>query len=187
MSDATLEDLIALAERSFVRMQAQELISQYLEEEDQAPFDQLLEGLILAGTSSVAVLRDILEEIRAMQSSLNLEAMDLRQKLVETLASIGIQLPQLRTSGAAEALQQIRGLAQSKDALTNLADLECKDEQVLQEICDHASSRGGRINRKLTLLGGVEQAVQDWFECLTYEAARATEYDPGKCSSQVIH
>ncbi len=187
MSEATLEDLIALAERSFVRMQAQELIGQYLEEGDQAPFDQLLEGLILAGASSVALLRDILEEIRATKSSLRLEAINLRQRLMDTLANIGIQLPQLRTSGAAEALQQICQLALSQDALMDLAEVECKDEQVLQDICADTGSHGERISHKLVLLESIEQSVIDWFECLTYEAARSLEYTPGKSSPQVIH
>ena len=187
VSEASLEDLIALAERSFVRMQAQELIGQYLEEEDQAPLDQLLEGLILAGTSSLAQLRDIIEEIRAMKSSLSLEAMNLRQKLMEALADIGISMPQLPSSEAAEALQQIRKLAWSKDARKNLQELGCMDEEVLQEICGDAGNRGERISRKLKLLTDIEQLVLDWFECLTYQAARAMDYDPGKSSPPSTH
>ena len=187
MSEATLEDLIAFAERSFVRMQAQQLIGQYLEEEDQAPFDQLLEGLILAGTGSLALLRDIVEEIRAKKSALSLEAMNLRQTLMEALADIGIHMPQLPTSEAAEALQQIRKLAQGKDARKNLQDMGCTDEKVLQEICGDVGNRGEQISRKLKLLTDVEQSVLDWFECLTYEAARAMDYDPGKSSLPAIH
>lgn len=187
MSEATLEDLIALAERSFVRMQAQELISQYLEVEDKAPFDQLLEDLVLAGASSLALLRDILEEIRATKSSLSLEAMNLRQKLMEALADIGIYMPQLPTSDAVEALQQIRKVAQGKNARETLQELGCSDEQVLQEICGDVGNRGERINRRLLLLRDVEQSVLDWFECLTYEAARELDYDPGKSTPTALH
>jgi hypothetical protein len=187
VSERTLEDLIALAERSFVRMQAQELIGQYLEEEDLSPFDQLLEDLVLAGTSSLMVLRDILEEIRAEKSSLSLEAMNLRQKLMEALANIGIHMPQLPTSEATEALKQIRRLSLNENARKRLQELGGGDEQVLQEICGDAGTQGERISRKLNLLKGIEQSVIDWFDCLTYEAARAIDYNPGMSSSQVIH
>jgi hypothetical protein len=187
VSDATLEDLIALAERSFVRMQAQELIGHFLEEEDLEPFDQLVESLILAGTNSLAALGDIIEEIRAKRSSLSLEAMNLRQKLMEALAEIGIHMPQLPSSDAAEALKHIRKLALSKDARKNLRDMGCKDEQVLQEICGDAGNHGEKISRKLVMLRDIEDSVLDWFECLTYEAARAIEYEPGKDSHPTIH
>lgn len=187
MSEATLEDLIAFAERSFVRMQAQELIGQFLEEEDKAPFDQLLEDLILAGTSSLTILRDILEEIRATKSSLSLEAMNLRQKLMEALAEIGIHMPQLPKSEAAAALTQIRKLARSQDIRESLQHLGCTDEQVLREICGDAGNRGEQISRKLRMLNDVEQSVLDWFECLTCEAARALDFDPGRSTPRVVH
>lgn len=187
MSEATLEDLIAFAERSFVRMQAQELIGHFLEEEDQAPFDQLLEDLVLAGTSSLAILRDILEEIRATKSSLGLEAMNLRQKLMDALADIGIHMPQLPKSEATAALTQIRKLSRNREARDNLLQMGCTDEQVLREICGDAGNRGEQISRKLAMLNGIEQSVLDWFDCLTYEAARTLEYDPGRNFPRVVH
>jgi hypothetical protein len=187
VSEASLEDLIAFAERSFIRMQAQELIGQFLEEEDQAPFDQLLEDLILAGTTSLSILRDILEEIRATKSALSLEAMNLRQKLMDALADIGIHMPQLPTSEAAAALHQVRKLARSKDVRESLQHMGCTDEQVLGEICGDAGNRGEQISRKLRMLNSIEQSVIDWFECLTYEAARTLDYDPGRSTPRIVH
>jgi hypothetical protein len=187
VSEATLEDLIAFAERSFVRMQAQELIGQFLEEEDPTPFDQLLENLILAGVTSLTILRDILEEIRAAKSSLGLEAMNLRQKLMDALAEIGIHMPQLPNSEATEALKQIRKLARCKDVRDSLQILGCTDEQVLREICGDAGNCGEQISRKLMMLNDIEDSVLDWFECLTYEAAHTLDYDPGRSDPRIIH
>jgi hypothetical protein len=187
LSETSLEDLLAIAERSFVRMEAQELIGRYLEEGDQSPFEKLLENLVLAGTSSLALLRDILDEIRATKSSLSLEGVDLRQELIEAMGELGIQPPQQISDVNSEAFIHVRHLILDKSLHEVTGELDTEDAQLLEDICGEAGKRAAGINRKLILLNDIEQSVVDWFHCLTYEAARSVDFDMDKGRQQTIH
>ena len=187
MSDTSLEDLLAIAERSFVRMEAQELIGRYLEEGDQSPFETLLENLVLAGTSSLALLRDILDEIRSTKSSLSLEGVDLRQELIEAMDELGIQPPPQISEKNSEAFIPIRGLVLDEMLQDMTRELAVEDAQLLEDICGEAGRRAAHIGRKLVLLNDIEQSVVDWFQCLTYEAARSVDFNMDKGRQQTIH
>jgi hypothetical protein len=187
LSEKSLEDLLVIAERSFVRMEAQELIGQYLEEGDQSPFKRLLENLVLAGTSSLSLMREILDEIRATKSSLSMEGVDLRQELIEAMSDLGIQPPSRISQTDAKTftpIQQFR-LEDSLHEITG--ELAAEDAQLLEDFCGDTGKRAARIGRKLMLLNDIEQSVIDWFHCLTYEAARSLEFEIGKGTQQHIH
>jgi hypothetical protein len=187
LSEKSLEDLLAIAERSFVRMEAQELIGQYLEEGDQSPFEKLLENLVLAGSSSLSLLRDILEEIRATKSSLSLEGVDLRQELIEAMADLGIQSPARVSQSDSDTIVPVQQWT-LEDSLHDISGaLAAEDAQLLEDVCGDTGKRVAHISRKLLLLNDIEQSVMDWFHCLTYEAARSLEFEIGKGTKQIIH
>ncbi len=187
MSEKSLEDLLAIAERSFVRMEAQELIGQYLEEGDQTPFEKLLENLVLAGTSSLSLLRDILEEIRATKSSLSLEGVDLRQELIEAMADLGIQPPPRIPQSNPETILPLHQFSLEDSLYDITGALAAEDAQLLEATCGDTGKRVAHIGRKLLLLNDIEQSVMDWFHCLTYEAARSLEFEIGRGTQQLIH
>ena len=187
MSEKSLEDLLAIAERSFVRMEAQELIGQYLEEGDQTPFEKLLENLVLAGTSSLSLLRDILEEIRATKSSLSLEGVDLRQELIEAMADLGIQPPPRIPQSNPETILPLHQFSLEDSLYDITGSLAAEDAQLLEDTCGDTGKRVAHIGRKLLLLNDIEQSVMDWFHCLTYEAARSLEFEIGRGTQQLIH
>ncbi len=187
MSEKSLEDLLAIAERSFVRMEAQELIGQYLEEGDQTPFEKLLENLVLAGTSSLSLLRDILEEIRATKSSLSLEGVDLRQELIEAMADLGIQPPPRIPQSNPETILPLQQFSLEDSLYDITGALAAEDAQLLEDTCGDTGKRVAHIGRKLLLLNDIEQSVMDWFHCLTYEAARSLEFEIGRGPQQLIH
>jgi hypothetical protein len=171
-----LDDLLSFAERSYIRMQAEGLISHCLAQGDASAFDDLVEGLVLAGDSSLAVMREIMEEIYAAKGKYRQEGLGVRQDLLDALEEFGVHLPQLASEAAPEAFHRIvnQGLrAEIKQAAPGLAK---EDEALLEEICADAADRISKVARRMALLRQIEASVRDWSGCLAYNAARSFDH-----------
>ena len=83
-----LDDLIFLAERTYVRWEAEQLIEDCLIKANPEPFNKLLEELVIAGTDSLVVLREILIVIRSVKSTLNQAGMGLQHDLKKNCLSL---------------------------------------------------------------------------------------------------
>jgi len=171
-----LDEVLTFAERVYVRMQAEQLIRQCLDRGDPLPFHALLENLVLAGASSLGVLREIQEELQSARTHLGREGLNVRQDLVQALSEFGVQLPQLLSAEAPDAFRQICSQGLGHDARRAAAHrLEVEDERLLQEICSEAGNRVTGIARRLTLLKRMEKMVGDWQEGLLFEALQERE------------
>lgn len=62
MPEDPLEAVFSMVERAFVRLQAGDVLGLCLEEDDTAPMQKLVEGLVLAGPQSLNALREIRAE-----------------------------------------------------------------------------------------------------------------------------
>lgn len=179
-----LDELIALAERTYMRMEAKELLTECMDLGDSTPFNQLLERLVMAGSTSLGVMREIIEEIRGLKSALGYEGMDVRQGLVDALSEFDVHLPQLVFAEAPEIFRQICSQALPREVRRAAGHLAGEDEVVLEEICVEAGERITRIARQLFLLGRIEEAVLDWMDGLAYQAARSGEGEMLDASSR---
>jgi hypothetical protein len=171
-----LDEVLTFAERIYVRMQAEQLIRQCLDRGDPSAFNSLLENLVLAGASSLGVLREIHEELQTAKTHLGREGMNVRQDLVQALSEFGVQLPQLLSAEAPDAFRAICSQGLRQDARRAAAQrLEADDERLLQEICSEAGRRVTGIARRLSLLHRMETVVTDWLEGLLFEALQERE------------
>ena len=165
-----LDDLLNFAHQSYVRMEAEQLISECLELGTPAPFNDMVEGLVLAGTSSLMLLREILDEVLSAKSLLSQEGLGIRQDLVDALSEFGVHLPRLFYVDMPEAFQQTSN-KHLKYGLTNVSDhLRSEDKILLEEICLEADERVKQIGRRLAMITSFEGSVRDWMRCLAYEA-----------------
>ncbi|MGD8554368.1 MAG: hypothetical protein PVJ07_00870 [Anaerolineales bacterium] len=185
--DDPIEGLLALAERSYVRMEAKELIAQCLEQGDLSLFDQLLQSLVLAGASSLLLLRDILEEIRTAKSALSSQGMGVRQDLIDAFADFGLRAPQLLSADAPELFRMICSQGLHREVRQAAAFLDREDEMLLEEICQAAGERVTTIARKLILLKRIEESVEDWFLGLAHEAVREQKSASGSADASKRH
>ncbi len=170
-----LDDLLTLAERTYVRMQAGELIGHCLEQGDTKPFQELVEQLVLAGAASLPVLREIREEILALQSGLRQEGLAVRHDLRQALAGFGVNMPQLLGRDFPDMLWEVRS-RRLQDRIREAArGLSGEDLRLVDQVCREAGDRAVRIATRLGVLGHLEAAVEDWLGSLAYQAARLDE------------
>lgn len=170
MSQA-LDALLRYAELSYFRLEAEQLIADCLDRRDAAPFEGLLEELVLAGTASLGVMREILDVIYAMKSDLSRRGLDVRQDLAEAMAEFGILLPEVLSTKAPAAFLQIASLALREQVEREAYQLDPADRSLAIELCAEAGKKVTMIARQLAILQRLESSVSDWIVGLAYHAA----------------
>jgi len=170
-----LDELINFAERTYVRLEAETLIVDCIERGEPKPFFKLLEELILAGTSSLSVLREILDVIRVLKAGLGKEGLDVRQNLVDAMAEFGVALPRLLSAEDPEAFRQICGYEMRYKVNEIAYNLEIEESALLEEICIEAGNKVTAIAGRMAILTQLEESVKDWIDGLTYEAVHNFE------------
>jgi hypothetical protein len=173
-----LDDLISFAERTYVRLEAEQLIEDCLIKANPEPLNKLLEELVMAGTDSLVVLREILIVIRSVKSTLNQEGMGVQHDLKKTLSQFGVSLPRIPSTGIQESFWQIYHYGLYQEITAHAPWLEIEDQLLLEEICNEAGKRVAQIVRRLVLLKGLEEHVLDWINGMIYEIAHSSNFSP---------
>ncbi|TEU00959.1 MAG: hypothetical protein E3J30_01550 [Anaerolineales bacterium] len=182
-----LDELINFAERTYVRLEAETLIMDCIERGEPKPFFKLLEELILAGTSSLSVLREILDVIRVIKAGLGKEGLDVRQDLVDAMAEFGIALPKLLSSEDPEAFRQICGYEMRYKVNEIAYHLEIEESALLEEICIEAGNKVTAIAGRMAILTQLEENVQDWIDGLAYDAVHKFDYSGWNHDQSISH
>jgi hypothetical protein len=166
-----LDELLSMAERTYVRMEAEQLIEECTERGDLKPFNDLLEELVFAGSTSLLLMREILDVIRVMKASLSKQGLGVRQDLVEAMAEFGIRVPELIGADAPEAFRRICSEELRRQVNDIARNFEYEDSALLEEICIEAGGRVTSIAGRLAILRQMEASVIDCLSGLAYEAA----------------
>ncbi|TFH37898.1 MAG: hypothetical protein E4G99_01165 [Anaerolineales bacterium] len=166
-----LDELLSLAERTYVRMEAEQLIQDCTERGDPQPFNELLEELVFAGSTSLMLMREILDVIRVLKVGLSKEGLGVRQDLMDAMAEFGIQVPDLLVADAPEAFRRICSQELRRQVNDMARNLENEDSSLLEEICIEAGGRVTTIAGRMAILRQMEASVLDWLSGLAYEAA----------------
>ena len=181
-----LEDLISLAERTYVRLEAEQLIEDCLIQANPEPFNKLLEELVMAGTGSLVVLREILSVIRSVKTTLNQEGMGVQHDLQKTLSQFGVSLPRTPSGWTQESFWQIYHYGLYQEIKAHAPWLKMEDQLLLEEICNEAGKRVAQIIRRLVFLKGLEETVMDWINVMIYEIAHSSDLYP-RTSQATFH
>jgi hypothetical protein len=182
-----LDDLMNFAQRSYVRMQAEQLITECLQLGRTKPFDDLLESLVMNGAGSLLLLREILDEILDRKSLLSQEGLGVRQDLMDALSAYGVYLPQLLSADAPDSFRRICSNGLRKDVSAASQDLNSDDEALLEEICVDASRRVTTVARQMMMINGIESSVRDWIGSIAYEVAKSPDPEVGPVSQPPLH
>jgi hypothetical protein len=167
-----LDELLIYAERSYIRMEAEQIINECLRIGDESDFNLLVQRLFLAGSSSIGILRDILEEIRIKKNALNQESMGVRQGLRDSLSELGINFPRSFLSETPERLFLVRENTLFEDIASAIPIIDDLNIHLVQDICRDAGDRIRMLAKQLSLLNTLERTVRDWMNSLAYQAMR---------------
>ncbi|KPK95503.1 MAG: hypothetical protein AMJ88_00795 [Anaerolineae bacterium SM23_ 63] len=173
-----LDDLISLAERTYVRLEAEQLIEDCLMNANPEPMNRLLEELVMAGMDSLIVLREILSVIRSVKSTINQEGMEVQHDLRKTLSQFGIGWPRDPSGGTPESYWHIYHYGLYQEIKAHAPWLKMEDQLILEEICNEAGKRVTKIVRRLVLLKDLEETVMDWINGMIHEIAHSTNLYP---------
>lgn len=176
-----------LIERAFIRVEAEQLISLCLEENDPTLLQRTIENLVLEGTASLGILREIREEVRTTRISLSQQVDTLRLDLTGTLEEFGLLVPGglRRRRSLREYLRALRGLDTSLLEKGNPLSLE--DEILITEICEEVKRRSSLISRKISTMNLLDQVLQDWIRSLAFQASYQGRRSEGGDPTRRLH
>lgn len=184
--NGALKELMSFAENSYIRLEAEQIIEDCLSSGSSMPFDRLLEELVLAGTTSIYALWEILEAIRAYKTQLGQEGLNIRQEITDAFDGLGVRLPENVLSNPPDMFRKICGRGMQKVVRKVGQGLSLEDEYLLADICDDAASRVSTIAQRLSILNSFEASVMDWIDGLVYEAAHQTQRKEWGRSSGIL-
>ncbi len=174
MSDP-MDELLIYAERTYIRMEAEQIIAECLRMGDEDDFNDLVHSLFLAGTSSIGVFREILEEIRLKKNTLNQESLGVRQGLIDSLDELGVRFSRSFFSDHPEHLFLSCEKQLYEDITASSPMFDRRNVLLIQDICRDASERIRLLANRLSMLNKLERTVRDWMNSLAYQVTHNRE------------
>jgi hypothetical protein len=180
-----IEDLLNFAHRSYVRMEAEQLIQDCLVREDMEPFNQMVEGLVLDGIHSMPLLQEVLGEVRKTKAILTQEGLGVRQDLMNALAEFGVHLPQILYTDIPGSLHKLT--FHTKQFELDAKNLSEDKQELLEEIWTEAGERVVEVARRLQMISSIEDGIRDWIGSLAYDALRSEDSDSAGSQDRMMH
>jgi hypothetical protein len=166
MSDDSLETIYAYAEKAYVRMQASDVLMRCLEDASVSPMYQMVESLILAGPTSLDILREILAETNSRKVQVGDDMQQVLNGLKNNLAGYGVRLRSVHKPAAITKIKPVRflSLLRSQGVLEEEAQTTCL--QLLHDARELVDS----LLEHYCLLADIEKYLEDWIWGLFYES-----------------
>jgi hypothetical protein len=182
MADDPVEVIYSMAERAYLRMQAEDILIRCLEEAHSEPLQRMVESLVIKGPENFPLLQEIIDEVmvrqQQLEDDLNQIAVDFYQKIREKGVQMGgpFRSRDLRYLTPARLL----GVLQSQVELDEETQIECL--QLLQGAREMAAG----LNQQLSLLANIRDYLWDWMLGLAYELTHKGFQQYGKGSTYLL-
>ena len=95
-----LDGVYSFVEKAHARLQAGDVLIRCLEEQNTRPIQDWVEGLVLGGSESLMVLREILKEVGQRQTLTKEDIREVHQDFRVRLDSCGVQLQDIQVERA---------------------------------------------------------------------------------------
>lgn len=180
MAEHPLMAVYAYVERAYLRLQACDVLTHCLEQENTDPMQKLVEELVLAGPQSLSALREILAEVATRKAQLKDDQHQVFLKMKDDLKRYKVNIPGLHTPDSLARLTPVgilsllrqQGVKKEHDLLTCL--------QLLQDTLDLID----KVVEHLGLLEEIEICLQDWMWGLMYQSTRQGWPEGGYLTAQ---
>ena len=165
MQEDPLESVYSFVERTYMRMQAGDILIRCMEESSSLPIQQMVENLVLAGPRSLIALREILTETEQRRLQVRDDLRQLLKDLEGSLKSYGVSL------GGEANIEAVIGLSQV-GFLSLLRTQEIHDHETQKaclQIIKDCRDLFETLSSRYLLLQDIESYLQDWIWALVVQ------------------
>jgi hypothetical protein len=163
-----MNGVYSFVEKAYTRLQAGDVLFRCLEEENTAPIQEWVEGLVLAGPRSLVVLREILNEVDERKRQSKEDIHQVFQDFRTSLKSCGVPLTSMQNERAL--------IHMTPEGFLSLICDQGISQQETQIVClqllNDANDLIKDLEAHLSLLIEIEVYISDWLWGLVYESAQ---------------
>lgn len=165
MVNDPLKSVYSIVERTYIRLQAGDILIRCLEEKSSEPIHEMVEGLVLAGPNSLDAMREILLELLNRKSEIKDEISQIINELRNVLLSYGVKINQIQGS---KSLFEIKPTEFFKLIKQQGVDEDQNQMDCLQ-IFQNSRELIINLNVQLNILEEVEMYIRDWTWSIAYK------------------
>jgi hypothetical protein len=163
-----LDGVYSFVEKAYTRLQAGDVIFRCLEEDNTAPIQEWVEGLVLAGPGSLAVLREILNEVDERKRQSKEDIRQVFQDFRASLNSCGVPLNGMQSEHALNHITPERLITIMYEQGISLEETQIVCLQLLNDANDLIKG----LETHLRMLVEIEIYISDWLWGLVHESAQ---------------
>jgi hypothetical protein len=169
MVDDPLDSVYSIVERTYIRLQAGDILIRCLEEKSSEPIHDMVEGLVLAGPKSLDAMREILSEVLKRKSQLKDDINQIINDLRNVLLGYGVKIGKVKGARVLLGIRptQFLKLIQQQNINDDQTQLACL--QVFQDSRELVLNS----NIHLGILEEIELYLRDWIWGITYKQIRS--------------
>jgi hypothetical protein len=165
--DDPLSTMFSLAERTYLRMQAGDLLTRCLDENSSEPIRQMVETLVLAGPQSLSALREVLAETNERKSQALEDLHQIYSNFEASLRTYGVRLVGVSNILSVARLTPARFAIMLRNQQVTDAHVQTACVLLLKDTRDLIRD----LAKHLKLLQEIEKYLEDWLWGIAYQLA----------------
>lgn len=171
MGDDPLKSVYSIVERTYIRLQAGDILIRCLEENSSEPIHEMIEGLVLAGPKSLDAMREILQEVIKRKSEISDDINQIINDLRNVLLSYGVKINHIKGPRSLLKVKstQFFKLIKKQGVDDDQTQMACL--QIFQDSRELVIN----LNINLNILEEVEVYLRDWTWSIAYKQAHGGE------------
>lgn len=171
--NARQQDLLPIAERIYLRMQAQDTLQRCIQEQSTAPMQEMIDQ-ILVDNPDIDLLCELLADVKNRRAMLEGRRLESREQVVSVFQNgYALDISAYATFGGATPYEQLT----SEDLFDHLRgqidELVQEDVLILEELFVESTSFVRRLARQIRIIDGVIAYIQDWLMAFSVTAVQA--------------
>lgn len=166
-----MEAIYSFVERAYVRLQAGDVLVRCMDEDNSAPLQKWVEGLLLAGPVSLDALREIKAEVTETKARSMKEVRQISTNFEGQLEEYGFRLGDLKKTAWLVKLTPLKfsRILQAQGVSDGQTQRNC-----LQQL-NEAHKQLNQVYIQLGLLEEIEGYLEDWLWGLVYQSAHQVQ------------
>lgn len=163
-----LESVYSIVERTYIRLQAGDVLIRCLEEKSSEPMHDMVEGLILAGPKSLDAMHEILSEVMKRKSQLKDDVNQIINDLRSVMLGYGVKIGKIKDTSTLLGIKPTTFLKviQQQNIEDDKTQMACL--QVLQDSRDLILN----LHAHLEVIEEIEYYLRDWMWGMVYKQIR---------------